>query len=188
MLPSSLVRRLSQILPIVLVVILLTISLKTIIHELKNDSLKNIWQYLQGIPPGHKLGALILTALGYLVMTGYDLLGFKYIKQTLSIAKIARTAFISYAIGNTIGFTAFSGTAIRYRFYSHWGISNGKIAQLIVFTHLTFWLGLFAVGGIVFLIDPLTLPKVLKLPFNSVHPLGLVFLCFVLIVSVQGGS
>jgi uncharacterized membrane protein YbhN (UPF0104 family) len=77
MLPSSLVRRLSQILPIVLVVILLTISLKTIIHELKNDSLKNIWQYLQGIPPGHKLGALILTALGYLVMTGYDLLGFK---------------------------------------------------------------------------------------------------------------
>lgn len=178
---SPIVHRLSQILPIVLMVALLTLSIKTITHELKNDSLQNIWQYLQGIPKLHKLGALTLTGLGYLVMTGYDLLGFQYIRQTLAPAKIATTAFVSYAVGNTIGFTAFSGTAIRYRFYHGWGVSKGKIAQLIIFTHLTFWLGLFAVGGIVFIIDPLTLPSALKLPFDSVHPLGLIFLSLVLI-------
>ncbi|MDJ0598453.1 MAG: hypothetical protein QNJ37_06400 [Crocosphaera sp.] len=186
MLQSPTLRRLSKILPIILIVFLLTLSLKTIIYELKNDSLQDIWQYLQGIPQLHKLGAIILTALGYLVMTAYDLLGFQYIKQALAPTKIATTAFISYAVGNTIGFTAFSGTAIRYRFYYGWGVSNRKIAHLILFTHLTFWLGLFAVGGFVFIIDPLTLPTVLKLPFDSVHPLGLIFLSFVLIYFAIG--
>ncbi|TVQ48543.1 MAG: UPF0104 family protein [Gloeocapsa sp. DLM2.Bin57] len=181
MLRSPVFKRLSQILPIVLMVVLLTFSVKTITHELKNDSWQNIWQYLQGIPKLHKLGAIILTGLGYLVMVGYDLLGFEYIRHRLAPTKIATTAFISYAVGNTIGFTAFSGTAIRYRFYSGWGVSKGKIAQLILFTHLTFWLGLFAVGGIVFIIDPLTLPSALKLPFDSVHPLGLICLFLVLI-------
>jgi hypothetical protein len=186
MLRSPIVRRLSQILPLVLMVFLLTLSLKTIIHELKNDNWQDIWQYLQGIPHSHKLSAISLTALGYLVMTGYDLLGFQYIRQALAPTKIATTAFISYAVGNTIGFTAFSGTAIRYRFYSGWGVKKGKIAQLILFTHLTFWLGLFAVGGLVFMIDPLTLPRVLKLPFDSVHPVGLIFLSFVLVYFAIG--
>ena len=186
MLQSPLIRRLSQFMPIVLMLFLLILSFKTIIHELKNYSWQDIWQYLQSIPQLHKLSAITLTALGYLVMTGYDLLGFQYIKQALAPTKIATTAFISYAVGNTIGFTAFSGTAIRYRFYYSWGVSNSKIAHLILFTHLTFWLGLFAVGGFVFIIDPLTLPAVLQLPFNSVHPLGLIFLSFVLIYFVIG--
>jgi len=186
MLQSPIIRRLSQALPILLMIFLLTLSIKTIIHELKNDSWQNIWQYLQGIPKLHKLGAITLTGLGYLVMTGYDLLGFQYIRQTLAPTKIATTAFISYAVGNTIGFTAFSGTAIRYRFYCGWGISKGKIAQLILFTHLTFWLGLFVIGGIVFIIDPLTLPSVLNLPFDSVHPLGLIFLFLVFIYFAVG--
>jgi peptidoglycan/LPS O-acetylase OafA/YrhL len=66
MLRSPIVRRLSRILPIALMVFLLTLSLKTIIRELKNDNWQDIWQYLQGIPHSHKLGAISLTALGYL--------------------------------------------------------------------------------------------------------------------------
>jgi uncharacterized membrane protein YbhN (UPF0104 family) len=73
----------------------------------------------------------------------------------------------------------FSGTAIRYRFYSGWGVSPVQIAKIIAFTHLSFWLGMFAIGGVVFLIDPLTLPTLLKLPFKSVHPLGIIFLVIV---------
>jgi uncharacterized membrane protein YbhN (UPF0104 family) len=40
-------------------------------------------------------------------------------------------------------------------------------------------LGLLAVGGVTFLVEPLQVPKVLKLPFTSVHPLGLVFLIII---------
>ncbi len=178
---SSFGRTLSKVLPLFFAVLFLSISVNTIIHELKDHSWQSIWQYLQTIPTTHQVGAIALTGLGYLTMTGYDLLGFQYINQVLAPAKIACTAFISYAVSNTIGFSAFSGTAIRYHFYSGWGISKIDIAQLVLFTHLTFWLGLFSVSGIVFILDPLTLPSSLNLPFNSVHPLGLIFLFFVVI-------
>jgi uncharacterized membrane protein YbhN (UPF0104 family) len=67
-------------------------------------------------------------------MTGYDRLGFYYIKHPLALGTIIRTAFISYALGNTIGLTLFSGTAIRYRFYTPAGVGVVDIAKVITFT------------------------------------------------------
>lgn len=168
--------RIRQILPILLALILLSLAIASIIHEFHSYSLQDLENSLGNIPKSRKLGAIAVTGLGYLVITGYDWLGFHYIRHSLSPYKIIFTSFLSYAIGNTVGFTLFSGTAIRFRFYSPWGVSPVKIAKLIAFTHLSFWLGMLVVGGIVFLVDPLTLPDILKLPFESVRPLGLIFL------------
>lgn len=174
-------QKIRQLIPIIFILILLSISIMAITSELKKYSIESVWLYLQNIPRWHKITALLMTILGYGLMTGYDLLGFTHINQKLAPLKIAFTAFISYAVGNTVGFTAFSGTAIRYRYYGLWGISKIKIAELIIFTHVTFWLGLFSVSGIVCLLDPLTLPAVIKLPFKSIHPLGFIFLFLVII-------
>ncbi|MDJ0844251.1 hypothetical protein [Crocosphaera sp.] len=170
------VRRFIQCLPILLAVSLLTLSLVAISHEFKDHNPAEILHYLGNLTTIRKIGVIALTSLGYLIMTGYDFLGFYYINNFLKPSKIIITAFISYAVGNTLGFSALSGTAIRYRFYGGWGISKLKIAQLIVFTNLTFWVGLLGVSGVVFLVDPLSLPKILKLPFTSAHPIGLFFL------------
>jgi uncharacterized membrane protein YbhN (UPF0104 family) len=179
-------KKFRRIIPIVFVVILFSVSVMAITSELKKYSLESVWLYLQNIPRWHKINALLMTILGYGLMTGYDLLGFSHVRQKLAPLKIAFTAFISYAVGNTVGFTAFSGTAIRYRYYGLWGIPKIKIAELIVFTHLTFWLGLFSVSGLVCLLDPLTLPAVIKLPFKSIHPLGFIFITLVIIYFIIG--
>jgi len=173
--------KLRQLIPILFVIILLSVSIAAIASELRKYSINSIGEYLQNISQQRKIFALITTGLGYGLMTGYDILGFSHIKQKLSIWRIAFTAFISYAVGNTVGFTAFSGTAIRYRYYGLWGVSKVKIAELIVFTHLTFWLGLLSISGIVAVLDPLTLPSVIKLPFSSIHPLGYIFLFLVIV-------
>ena len=173
--------KLRQFIPILFVIILLSVSVGAIASELKKYSINSIGEYLQNISHQRKILALISTGLGYGLMTGYDILGFIHIKQKLSTLKIAFTAFVSYAVGNTVGFTAFSGTAIRYRYYGFWGVSKVKIAELIIFTHLTFWLGLLSISGIVSILDPLTLPSVIKLPFSSIHPLGFIFLSLVII-------
>lgn len=173
--------KLRQLIPILFVIILLSVSIAAIASELRKYSINSIGEYLQNISQQRKIFALITTGLGYGLMTGYDILGFSHIKQKLSIWRIAFTAFISYAVGNTVGFTAFSGTAIRYRYYGLWGVSKVKIAELIVFTHLTFWLGLLSISGIVAVLDPLTLPSVIKLPFSSIHPLGYIFLLLVIV-------
>ena len=164
--------RLRNLLPLVVGIILLVLSIAIMRQELRAYSFGDIWHSITHIPKIRLLGAMGLTTLGYLSMTGYDWLGFRYINRSLSLSKIVLTAFISYAVSNNIGLTLFSGTAIRYRFYSAYGISFFDIAKIIAFIHLSFWLGICGIGGLVFWVDPLSIPAILELPFKSVHVLG----------------
>lgn len=160
--------------------VVVIISFLVIRKELREYGLQEIISHWQAIPRQRKLAAIALTSLGYLVITGYDFLGFHYINHKLKSSRIVFTSFLSYAIGNTVGFTVFSGTMIRYRFYPSWGVPPLKIAKLIAFTHIAFWLGIFAVGGSVFIFEHLTFPEVLKkMPFTTVRPLGVIFLIIV---------
>ncbi len=159
--------------------LLLVLSLLAIANELREYNYRDILNSLAAIPKSRLSWAIWLTALGYLVMIGYDILGFNYINRSLSWNKIAFTNFISSAFSNTIGFALLTGSAIRYRFYSTWGVSAVAIAQVIAFANFTFWLGMFAVAGLLFLINPLKIPTQLHLPFATVRPIGVIFLLLV---------
>ncbi|MEH1772546.1 lysylphosphatidylglycerol synthase domain-containing protein [Nostoc sp.] len=159
--------------------LLLVLSLWAIASELRAYNYRDILNSLAAIPKSRLSWAIWLTALGYLVMIGYDILGFNYINRSLSWNKIAFTNFISSAFSNTIGFALLTGSAIRYRFYANWGVSAVAIAQVIAFANFTFWLGMFAVAGLLFLINPLTIPTQLHLPFATVRPIGVIFLLLV---------
>ncbi|MEH2442528.1 lysylphosphatidylglycerol synthase domain-containing protein [Nostoc sp.] len=158
---------------------LLVLSLWAIASELHEYNYRDILNSLAAIPKSRLSWAIWLTVLGYLVMIGYDILGFSYINRSLSWNKIALTSFISSAFSNTIGFALLTGSAIRYRFYSSWGVSAVAIAQVIAFANFTFWLGMFAVAGCLFLINPLKIPTQLHLPFVTVRPIGVIFLLLV---------
>ena len=172
-------RRFIQCLPILVAVSLLSLSIVTISNEFQAHNPADILHYISNLTTTRKFGVIALTSLGYLIMTGHDFLGFYYINQFLPPSKIVMTAFICYAVGNTIGFTVLSGTAIRYRFYGRWGIYKLEIAKLIIFININFWVRLLGVSGVVFLVDPLSLPKTLNLPFESAYFIGLIFLTLV---------
>ncbi len=172
-------KRIRHIVSFLMPLLLLSLCVWSITRELQEYSWQELWHSLMQIPKTRKLEAIALTVLGYLTITGYDLLAFRYVRHSLTPTKIIFTSFLSYAVGNTVGFTLFSGTAIRYRFYSRWGVSIVEIAKIVAFIQLVFWLELLAVSGVVFLIEPLTVPTPLKLPFQSVYPLGILFLSLV---------
>lgn len=159
--------------------LLLVLSLWAIANELHEYNYRDVFNSLAVIPKNRLSWAIWLTALGYLVMIFYDILGFSYIGATLSWNKIAFTNFISSVFSNTIGFALLTGSAFRYRFYSRWGISPIAIAQIIAFANFTFWLGMLAVAGLMFLTIPLKIPTQLHLPFTTVHPIGVIFLILV---------
>ncbi|MGV0107996.1 Lysylphosphatidylglycerol synthetase [Nostoc sp. DSM 114160] len=159
--------------------LLLVLSLLAIANELREYNYRDILNSLAAIPKSRVSWAIWLTALGYLVMIGYDILGFNYINRSLSWNKIAFTNFISSAFSNTIGFALLTGSAIRYRFYASWGVPAVAIAQVIAFANFTFWLGMFAVAGFLFIINPLKIPTQLHLPFATVRPIGGIFLLLV---------
>ncbi|MBD2508497.1 UPF0104 family protein [Nostoc muscorum FACHB-395] len=158
---------------------LLVLSLWAIANELHEYNYRDILNSLAAIPKSRLSWAIWLTVLGYLVMIGYDILGFSYINRSLNWNKIALTSFISSAFSNTIGFALLTGSAIRYRFYATWGVPAVAIAQVIAFANFTFWLGMFAVAGCLFLINPLKIPTQLHLPFATVRPIGVIFLLLV---------
>ena len=156
--------------------LLFSLSVWAINKQLKHYTIPEIWHSLKTAPTNSLLLALTFTILNYLVLTTYDVLACGYIRHPLPYPRIALTAFTSAAISNTVGFALFTGSAIRCRLYVLWGLTSVEVAQIIAFTNLTFWLGLSVVGGVLFLVEPLAVPKFFHLPFTSVHPVGIVLL------------
>ena len=99
--------------------------------------------------PARRLAAAIaLTALNYATLTGYDFLAFAYIGKTLSRWRVAVASFLAYAIANNVGFALLSGASVRYRFYTRWGITGDELSRIVFAYSVTFWLGLFTLGGL----------------------------------------
>jgi phosphatidylglycerol lysyltransferase len=92
--------------------------------------------------------ALVFTALSFSTLIFYDLNAIDYIGKKLPLPHVALTAFSAYAVGNTAGFGALSGGAIRYRAYSRLGLSPEDIGRVIAFVTLSFGLGLASVAAI----------------------------------------
>ena len=110
--------------------------------------------------------ALLLTALNYALLTGYDLLAFRYAGKALPARHIAGAAFLAYAISHNVGFAALSGASVRYRFYSRWGVTAEELSRIVFSYSVTFWLGLLALAGVSFIVVPL--PAAAGLPGHQV--------------------
>ncbi|NUH63988.1 UPF0104 family protein [Sulfitobacter sp. S0837] len=102
----------------------------------------------------HMLAALGFAALSYLTLTGFDWLALRYVNRPLAYRKVALASFTSLSIGHSLGLAALSSGAIRYRYYSRWGLARADIAKLIVFCGVTVGLGLAILGGAALLVAP----------------------------------
>ena len=88
------------------------------------------------------------------VLTGYDQLGFAYLRKPLARGRIMLTAFSGYAISNSVGLALLSGTAVRHRFYARWGLASADLARLMAFNAVTSWLGLLTLTAACLVFHP----------------------------------
>jgi phosphatidylglycerol lysyltransferase len=161
-------------------IVLFTAAVWLLHSELQNYHLRDILNALASVPSGRLGAAAGLTILSYTVMTGYDALALRYIRYQLAYPKVGLASFIGYAFSNNIGMSMIAGASVRYRLYSAWGLSTLQITQVVAFCTLTLWLGFFTIGGVVFLIEPLTIPAAIHLPLASLRVIGIVMLAVVL--------
>lgn len=136
---------------------------------------QDVATYLQALPSSQWAAALFATALSYLVTTGYDWLALRYIRRPLPWPKVGFAALLSYAFSNSVGLSVLTSSSLRYRLYSSWGLTAVDIARIVLFTTLTFWLGILAVGGGVLALDPLNLGAIPYLALDH-RLLGLLLL------------
>ena len=127
--------------------------------------------------PAWRLGtAVLLTGLSYFILTLYDMLAFRYLRQPMPYRKLALASFVGYSLSNNVGYSFLSGGAIRYRLYSNWGVNTIDIAKLITFCTATGWLGFAALGGVACLMEPKGLTASLPIPEQTLLPLGILLL------------
>ena len=130
---------------------------------------------LRALPafPGRNIGLCILfAAASYLCLTVEDWLGLRYVGRPLPYRKAALTSFVSLSLGHNIGLGGLSSGAIRYRFYSRWGLSVADIARLMLFCGATVVLGLSSVSALVLSLQASSAASQLHLSVATTQMLG----------------
>jgi len=100
------------------------------------------------MPPSRLALALLATAASYLALTGYDASALRYAGASVRRGTVMVTAFIAYALSNTVGLGVLTGGAVRLRLYSAAGVEAQQVAQAVGFNALAFGVGMTTFGAI----------------------------------------
>lgn len=172
---SKLKSLLSYLLPVIIFSLALWTLDKQIHHLHSRDIIKNI----ASVPLSHIELAFFLTFLSYLALTGYDYLAVRNINNSIPYKRTAMISFISTSISYNIGFNFLTGSSLRYRLYSRYGLTLAQIWEIIIFCIFTFWVGFCFVAGLLFTFYPVKLsiymPEI-PVPLNIIGILLLLFL------------
>ncbi|MCH9656912.1 MAG: lysylphosphatidylglycerol synthase domain-containing protein [Planctomycetes bacterium] len=166
--------RLKKLAPLAVIAIFMG-ALWLLSKELKHYDIHEIRSAVAHIPAWRLWAAAELTVFNYLVLIGYDYLAIRAIHHPLPLGKISLASFTGFVTSYNFG-ALLGGTSVRYRLYSAWGLSAVEILQLIIMLGTTYWIGVFALAGIVFILQPFPIPASLHFPFENVQPVGYILL------------
>lgn len=118
---------------------------------------------LRGLPRRALLAAVLISAGGYLVGIGYDLLALRFVGRALPLRQVAFASFASNALSNNLGNTLLAGGPLRYWFYHPLGVSAVEVVKIVLFCSVSFWVGYLFLAGVLLLIHGGTLPDLPEL-------------------------
>ena len=151
-----------------------------ILHrQLAHLHVRSVFAHLHAIPRRQVLGALGFTAASYWLLSNYDLLALAYLRRLMPYARVVFTSFIAYSFGHTLGFSAFTGAAIRFRLYATAGVSAIEVATVSAFCSLSLGIGLATILGTSFLLAPGHAARILHLHHHWPLLVGTLLLCAV---------
>ena len=171
---SLLTRRLRAIVGPAFAAVLFVLAIRLLYREVQGITWEDFMAGLTGVRPLYIGFAAFLIALNYGLLTAYDLLALRYVCRSLPLRRVALVSFLGFSLGNNLG-TLLAATPLRFRFYSRWGLSPSQIVVMMAILGLTFWSGLWFLGGTVLVCVPVELPEEVSLPFGT-RTLGVILL------------
>lgn len=154
--------------------VLFVLAIRLLIHEAHSITWDEFVAGLTGVRPLYLCFAAFLIALNYGLLITYDLLALRYLCRSLPLRRVALVSFLGYTLGNNLG-SLLAGAPIRFRFYTRWGLSPSQVVVLLSILGLTFWSGMWFLGGIVLVWVPVELPTQVQLPVGT-QMLGVILL------------
>jgi uncharacterized membrane protein YbhN (UPF0104 family) len=160
-------------------------------RELENTSLADVVSSFKALPKTRVIAALALTAASYLLLTAYDFLALGYVGRKLRVRQTLFASFVAFAFTNNLGFALMSGSSVRYRIYSGFGLGAVEIGEIFAFCTVTYGLGVITVGGLMFLLDTAGISSILGLtqpilPAAGIAMLALAIAYLAIVVARRG--
>jgi uncharacterized membrane protein YbhN (UPF0104 family) len=155
---------------IVVSIAIAAVAIFALTHTLKSIDTSEVFEVIRHTNISLVVLAALLVITSYVSLTFYDLLALRTIGRTDIPYRIAALAsFTSYPIAHGVGAVSLISPVIRYRVYSHHGLSAFDVANICFLTGLTFWLGnLTALGiGLFFAPDAISLVDFLAPKVNQ---------------------
>ena len=134
--------------------VIFLLALWAIHRSLAEYHLQDILHQINALPLSTLLQALGVTLCSYWVLTGYDYQAVRHLRINISYPKVALTSFVAFAASHNIGLALLSGGAVRYRFYSHFGLSAVQTATIALLCAFTFGVGAIAYAGLTLVLEP----------------------------------
>lgn len=141
-------------------------------RTLRNYTLAEIEAALLSIPLTRLALAGAFAASSYACLTLFDTLAIRYVDHRVPYPKVAFTSFVSLSIGHSLGLAGLSSGAIRYRYYSRWGLTLQEVAKVILFTGTTVGLGLMVLAGIALVVRPELMAEMTQMSTGLVRWVG----------------
>jgi phosphatidylglycerol lysyltransferase len=123
-------------------------------RELEHFRISNVVASLRAIPSTAIVAAMLCTATSYWLLGFYDVLALRYLGKVVPYARTMFTSFIAYSFGHNFGIAAFTGGAVRYRLYVSAGLNAADVATVAAFCGITTSIGLGALAGASFVLQP----------------------------------
>ena len=155
---------------------LLALALGVLHHELKTYGLHEIGASLAAIPPHRIVLAAFFAACCYGALSCYDLLALRYLGNPLPYRRVALASFVGYAFAHNVGLSLITGTPMKYRVYSAWGLRILDVVKIAAFCGATFWAGFVLLAGIALLAEPARIPELMKLSAVDARLVGVLLL------------
>jgi phosphatidylglycerol lysyltransferase len=155
--------------------VLLGIAIVVLVHKLKAISLSMVITDIRSMPPWRTGLALLLTAIEYSVLTGYDYFGLRYAGCRLPYHKVAAVTTIADTFNHTIGFTAILGSSMKFRYYSLLGVRPGEIIKAIGIYTFSYWIGFLTIGGCALILGSFGIGGPLSLSSGTARLLAIAF-------------
>ena len=157
---------------------IISIAAVLVYRSLSRYSLDDIRSSLSLIPPIRLLVAAGFVAASYVCLSLFDYLALRYVGKPQAYPRAALASFTALSIGHNVGGAALSSGAVRYRFYTRWGLTADEVAKVILFCGATVLLGLSMLAAITLLFMPQTGETLLQLGPQARFWLGLAFLSY----------
>lgn len=149
------------------------IACRHLLQSLDPDALHSA---LLAVPSKSLLGAFAATALGFLILLGYEWSASRYAGVKLPARTLAFGGFNAFAIGNAVGLSVLSGGSVRYRLYARHGLSAGDVARMTLFASLSLGSALPLLAALASLSDLHAASSALRLPLPLVAGTALAIL------------